>query len=483
MIYFCDGVLAVSIGVIIIFSRYRADTLKDLYHMRGIYRILYPPAYFIYNLVFKKYALKRLPALRELYPLQKTETILELCYLKNISHALIVIIGANVAALLLLLGQNGQKILVDGIYVTRNNQGEGSKNVELTVEFENGREDVSVVVGEKRLDEAGVIELEKICEDYIQKNILGENISLEHITDKLNFFSEIPGYSVGVQWESSDYLIIGMDGTIKNEEIKEAVPVKLTAVCTYFDKTWEYNFDVIVEPEVKDKNIQRKEAITEALADQESKTAGEDSLVLPDYINGEQVVWSEKGENSSGIILILGGIAVVLIFAREKESCAKAQKCRTAQLISDYPVFVHKVVLLLGAGMTSKAAWFRMISDYNRNLKKGGKQRYVYEEMLVAANEMKQGIAEITAYENFGRRCGTSQYLKFSSILIQSVKTGARGMGRMLTDAGDEAVILRRENAKRIGEEAGTKLLFPMVVLLGVMMFIIIIPAFMSMNF
>ena len=158
MIYFCVGVLAVSIGVIIIFSRYRADTLKDLYHMRGIYRILYPPAYFIYNLVFKKYALKRLPALRELYPLQKTETILELCYLKNISHALIVIIGANVAALLLLLGQNGQKILVDGIYVTRNNQGEGSKNVELTVEFENGREDVSVVVGEKRLDEAGVIE-------------------------------------------------------------------------------------------------------------------------------------------------------------------------------------------------------------------------------------------------------------------------------------------------------------------------------------
>ena len=120
---------------------------------------------------FKKYALKRLPALRELYPLQKTETILELCYLKNISHALIVIIGANVAALLLLLGQNGQKILVDGIYVTRNNQGEGSKNVELTVEFENGREDVSVVVGEKRLDEAGVIAVSYTHLDVYKRQI------------------------------------------------------------------------------------------------------------------------------------------------------------------------------------------------------------------------------------------------------------------------------------------------------------------------
>ena len=57
-------------------------------------------------------------------------------------------------------------------------------------------------------------------------------------------------------------------------EIKEAVPVKLTAICTYFEKNWEYNFDVIVEPAVKDKNIQREEAINEALADQESKTAG-----------------------------------------------------------------------------------------------------------------------------------------------------------------------------------------------------------------
>ena len=132
--------------------------------------------------------------------------------------------------------------------------------------------------------------------------------------------------------------------------------------------------------------------------------------------------------------------------------------------------------------MTSKAAWFRIISDYHRNLREGGEKRFVYEEMIVAANEMKQGITEAEAYDHFGHRCGTSQYLKFCSILIQSVKTGAGGMGRMLAEAGEEAVIVRRENAKRVGEEAGTKLLFPMIVLLGVVMFIVIVPAFMSMG-
>ena len=63
--------------------------------------------------------------------------------------------------------------------------------------------------------------------------------------------------------------------------------------------------------------------------------------------------------------------------------------------------------------MTSKAAWFRIISDYHRNLREGGEKRFVYEEMIVAANEMKQGITEAEAYDHFGHRCGTSQYLKF----------------------------------------------------------------------
>ena len=167
---------------------------------------------------------------------------------------------------------------------------------------------------------------------------------------------------------------------------------------------------------------------------------------------------------------------------REGEGYLKAQKKRSQELFLEYPVFVHKVVLLLETGMTPKAVWSRIISDYNKTIEEGGPRKYVYEEMIMAANEMKYGVTETAAYENFGRRCGLSQYLRFSSILIQSVKTGARGMGRMLSDAKDEAVIMRQESAKRLGEEAGTKLLFPMIILLGVVMFIVMIPAFMSMN-
>ena len=38
----------------------------------------------------------------------------------------------------------------------------------------------------------------------------------------------------------------------------------------------------------------------------------------------------------------------------------------------------------------------------------------------------------------------------------------------------------RKELAKRIGEEAGTKLLFPMILMLLIVLVIVIVPAFLS---
>ncbi len=482
MVYVSVIVLVVCVGWIAVCSCCQRKKLRELYHMRGIYRILYPPSLMIYRLLFKKKASKRRDIFLKLYPAEDSEKLLEERYLKNISHALLILITVNTAVLALYIGDSGSRQLTDALYIERQGQGEGSKTVDLTAQAGDIREDVCVVVGEKRLPEEQMETLKAQCQSYILEHVAGENESLEHVTRKLDFFSEIPQYSVQVRWEASDYLIVGMDGTVKNEELEKRVPVQITAFCSYFDMSWACEVDIVVEPAVQDAQTQLKLALDEALASQEQLTAGDDYMKLPDRVEGVPVSWSERPDSSPEILLGLGGMVIALIFARENERAARALKGRNAQLFADYPVFVHKVVLLLGTGMTSKAAWFRIISDYHRNLREGGEKRFVYEEMIVAANEMKQGITEAEAYDHFGHRCGTSQYLKFCSILIQSVKTGAGGMGRMLAEAGEEAVIVRRENAKRVGEEAGTKLLFPMIVLLGVVMFIVIVPAFMSMG-
>ena len=312
-------------------------------------------------------------------------------------------------------------------------------------------------MGEKRLSEEEISWLQEQCHIYIDTHVLGENMDLNCITCPLNFMSEIPEYSVTLFWETSDYLLIGMDGTVKNQELKAPVTVQIKAVCTYFDISWEYRRDVTVYPAKQESAQGIREEIYEALAISEDRTISENYLILPRKIGGKSVSWSQSSSFGPGALVIAGCMIVVLLFVREGEGYLKAQKKRSQELFLEYPVFVHKVVLLLETGMTPKAVWSRIISDYNKTIEEGGPRKYVYEEMIMAANEMKYGVTETAAYENFGRRCGLSQYLRFSSILIQSVKTGARGMGRMLSDAKDEAVIMRQESAKTAGRGGGNK--------------------------
>ncbi len=481
MTYFCIAAAGSMPVVWIILFQYERGYLKAHFAMKGIFRLLYPAAFWISRHIPGQKGKKRM-GLSSLYPDGNTAFFHEEQKLKNISYAMVIFFVTNMAALLLCLGGERTGRLQDGYMLPRNAPGEGSSSVILEADINGERQEISVIVGERRLETEDFERLQETCRSYIDSHMLGENTDEEHIVYPLNFFSQVPGTSVTVTWETSDYLIIGMDGTVKNEELKDPAAVTVTARCTYFDQSWTWERSLVVCPAVKESREQIKDQLYEALTVEEEKTKSQEYLTLPRTVGESHVSWSEKAGTGPGFLIFMGIGVIILIFAREGEGMIRAQKKRSEELTLDYPVFVHKVVLLLGSGMTCKSAWFRIISDYNKKLEKGGKRQYLYEEMIVAANEMNQGITEMQAYENFGRRCGLGPYLKFCSILIQSVKTGARGMGRMLADAGDEAALLRLESAKRMGEEAGTKLLFPMVALLGIVMVIVMVPAFMSMN-
>ena len=92
--------------------------------------------------------------------------------------------------------------------------------------------------------------------------------------------------------------------------------------------------------------------------------------------------------------------------------------------------------------MTAKRAWKKVVEDYERRKAIRG-ERYAYEEMKRACYEMESGVTEPESYENFGRRCDVQVYVRF-------------------------------------GEEAGTKLLLPMFLMLAIVLVIVIVPAFLS---
>ena len=90
------------------------------------------------------------------------------------------------------------------------------------------------------------------------------------------------------------------------------------------------------------------------------------------------------------------------------------------------------------------------------------------------------GVSELQAYRLFGTRCRSQKYIKLVSLLEQNAKLGASGFLSTLQQESRDALQERKSHARQLGEEAGTKLLLPMILMLAIVMVVIIVPAFVS---
>jgi hypothetical protein len=70
--------------------------------------------------------------------------------------------------------------------------------------------------------------------------------------------------------------------------------------------------------------------------------------------------------------------------------------------------------------------------------------------------------------------------VRLCTLLQQNLKKGNAAILDRLREEADRASRERLQNSRKLGEEASTKLLIPMVLMLLVIMIIIIIPAFSS---
>ena len=145
----------------------------------------------------------------------------------------------------------------------------------------------------------------------------------------------------------------------------------------------------------------------------------------------------------------------------------------------DYPEIVNKIVLLVGAGLTVKNAWKKIVDHYEEY---EGKKRFAYEEMNYVMREMQSGITEAECYEHFGKRIGLSSYIKLGALLSQNLRKGTKGLTEILAQEAVQAYEERRQFMKKQGEEISTKLLLPMSMMLIVVLTIVVVPAFLTIS-
>lgn len=414
-------------------------------------------------------------------------------FYRKVSLAIVICGMCILFAVVLELPKGSQSNLVQDNQLPRPAAGEGGNSVWLEFFIENGYEgNLEFQINEKKLEGKEVEFLFEEVKEYIDRKILGDNKSTSEVTSNLNLMTSIPHSSATIKWSVSDPRYINSQGTINNEEITgDGVLVQIEAEITYYEHQIIYSQYINILPKIYSEEEQLHQSLKEALMELDKSTRTEDMLPLPDKVGDHTLSW-KSSEKSTGIQLIfLGGLASILVIVGMESSLRNKRKLRNLQMLIDYPDLVCKFTLLLNAGMTIRGAFERIALDYKRkrereinNLKKGEKEpRYAYEELLIAIRELEIGRPEAMVYDSFGQRCSLLCYLRFSTIIVQNMKKGTKGIVQMLEIEAVDAFSERKECAKRLGEEAGTKLLGPMVGMLFIVLLIVLVPAFINFSF
>lgn len=365
--------------------------------------------------------------------------------------------------------------------ILRQGYGEGTRKVSVEAWTDGKKQyEMDVTVRERRYSEEQLKKLYEEAREELEKAILGGNRSLDHVETNLMLVEELPDYPFHLEWESGDYSLIDGTGMLQKAAIPEnGAQAALKAIFLYEDFRAEYLFYIQIYPETLTEKEQKERRILEAVERAEEESREEEALVLPVESDGEKLHW--QGRHHTMWLLIFPGavcVAAVVYFLKD-EDLKKEIKRREEQMLLSYPEVVSKLSVYLGAGMTLKGAWEKMCGDYERKKAEKGSNA-VYEEMNIACQEMKSGVSEIKAYEQFGRRCGLPLYSKFSTLLVQNLRKGSIKLGPLLKEESRRAFEERKNAARKAGEEAGTKLLLPMMMMLCVVMLMILLPAFMS---
>lgn len=391
--------------------------------------------------------------------------------------------GILLAVVSLLSGKEGiLKRNETGAYVERPGYGETDQRIELEVEDEDGNRDILSVPVQGRAytkDELTSIFTEMMPE--VLKSMLGDNEDQLQIRTDLSFPDQLEQWpGVYLQWANTSGGIVHPDGTVDNAELSVSVETNVKLTVSAGGEEIVTNIPIVIQPAPERKKEKPwKERLSVFLEKLDTDSQTKDRLTLPEEFEGIRISFREPADYSFLIFPALGLAAAVLLELRPKEEAKKKRKERETELLVDYSEIVSKLIVYLGAGLTVRNAFRQLAESYKAA---NGPPRAVYEEILVTNRELENGETESRAYRNFAGRCGLKCYLRMASLLEQNRKTGDSSLLTSLELEMEEAFEQRKNVARRLGEEAGTKLMAPLVISLMTVLVIVVIPAFLTMG-
>ena len=393
-----------------------------------------------------------------------------------------------------------ESIFIKDTSIKRNSYGGQNTEYSLRVKgIGNDEEEIKFTVSSRRYTAKEADE--KFNELFLKlpELILEDNLSFDEIRSNLKligYFNEEGIYADYLFKLDSTYKdeiyekyrnVFLLDGKINNEILDESDEIKgtLKIIFSCFTKdnnniryqSNPYIIPITIKPKILNQNEILLSSLIRQISTADIDTITSPILSLPKQINNTdiKISYKEKQNFTFLIILALSIIITILLPLNDKSKKNDKKKKRLKILQNEYYSFVTKIAIYFGAGETIKNALIRIntLSKYSTNKIESP----LSKELEISIRKMDNGISEDIALSDLSNRIGLRQYTKLFNILEQNRKNGSNDVRIALNNELSDAFKERKLNAKILGEEAQTKLIFPLIMMLGIVLVIIMVPA------
>ncbi|WP_052487479.1 type II secretion system F family protein [Gordoniibacillus kamchatkensis] len=171
--------------------------------------------------------------------------------------------------------------------------------------------------------------------------------------------------------------------------------------------------------------------------------------------------------------LLVAGVTPLLQLRQLNERLRR----RRQRMLLELPETVNQLLLLANAGETVQQALQTIVERGSADM-----DRPLLRELKIAVAECRMNVSLAKALDDFQKRCGLQEATVFVSIVLLNYRRGGDDLVVALRTFTRELWEKRKALARTLGEEASSKLVFPMVLVFLVVLIVIASPAVIMMN-
>ena len=202
---------------------------------------------------------------------------------------------------------------------------------------------------------------------------------------------------------------------------------------------------------------------------------------LPESFEEEKLEYQIVEEDYTILLLVaLVLVAGAAVWIGQDQDLHASRSKRQEAFRAEYVSFAGSLAMYISAGLNLQAAMHLCTQDY---LKRKPKEDLLRTALLEFQKNMQNGYGFLEALERLVATADDVNYRRLAGLLSQGMLNGAQGLASLLEKEVDKTREEKRRQSKVLGEQMSTALIAPMMLQLGIVIALIMIPAFTGMQF